>query len=393
MGIAEIQKHFEDAARRERLVSPQVVQSAARGIGAASSSPSIDYIDIIRGAYGAIVCVDVATGAVSIVGQVASANGMGTLWKNGYLYVGVRGGTINDLTEVPPAGVIRFAYDDETDEYTADAMYAYTGWYGRDMRDFDVDASGNVYMVGKNHSWGGSECNVVACSADGTELWRYLCPPGNEYAHSVAVSSGGVYCGGYFRNQADTGNVHVIQLNGSGVFQAEYDHGGAIYVVRVDGGNVIIGGVRANGGDGSAVVRKLTSGLGHQWSYDTGGTASPSRVEGMEIDGSGNVYVIGAIEDDGPAIRKLSGATGASVASVSVGGGDVKSITLSSTRCYARHAGHWTTAKVGYNLSAFDLSLTVQDRWLYSLGATYSVGQFYRMAYDSGTGRIFFTRY
>jgi hypothetical protein len=105
-------------------------------------------------------------------------------------------------------------------------------------------------------------------------------------------ASGNVYTVG-------VGNDELAKYNSSGVQQWSYDHGADLYGVAVDGsGNVYVTGAV---GTGTYTTRKLDSSGSVLWSVNHG-----AATNGITIDGSGNVYIVGSAGTGGYHFRKYN---------------------------------------------------------------------------------------
>ncbi|MEK7576503.1 MAG: SBBP repeat-containing protein [Patescibacteria group bacterium] len=201
-----------------------------------------------------------------------------------------------------------------------------------------VDGSGSVVIVGKLTgtidlgggaltSAGGGDFFVAKYSASGVYLWaRRAGSLADDRAGGVAVDrDGNVLVTGYFAGTIDLGGG-VLTATGGNIFVAKYSAGGAHLwsesfgptttasgyaisnALAVDGsGNVVVGGLFAGVGDfgggplsgagGSDIfVAKYTAAGGHVWSRRFG-AASNDNVNGLTVDGGGNVLVTGDFTD------------------------------------------------------------------------------------------------
>ncbi len=199
------------------------------------------------------------------------------------------------------------------------------GWDWGD--DIAVDGSGNVYVAGSSYvTWGSSPVNAFAggrdafaakLNSDGDLQWNtFMGAANNDYGLGLAVdSSGNVYVTG----ESDTTwgtplnlyvggvDVFVTKLNSNGALQWNTFMGSAAseqsFDIAVDGSsNVYVTGL-GNAtwgtplnpfmGNGDAFAAKLNSNGDLQWNTFMR-SASTDFADGIAVDDSGNVYVIGS---------------------------------------------------------------------------------------------------
>ena len=182
-----------------------------------------------------------------------------------------------------------------------------SGDYGYGMA---VDSSGNVYVTGGISSQGAGNEDVLIAKYDtsGTLLWqRVLGGASSDYGLGIAVdSSGNVYVTGYTQSQgAGSGDVLIAKYNTSGTIQWQRTLGGANidygYGIAVDSsGNVYVTGNTASQGAGSldVLIAKYNTSGTIQWQRVLGG-ASSDVGNGIAVDSSGNVYIIGSTFSQG----------------------------------------------------------------------------------------------
>jgi hypothetical protein len=160
--------------------------------------------------------------------------------------------------------------------------------------------------------------------ATGTVLWTHDVP-GNPRSRggSVAVDgAGNVIAGGDTQTTVSDSDVVAVKLDGttgaelwrtvlSGGNPAGNDYGG---VVTLDAsGDVFVSAQTENSGGDGFTVFKLSGATGAiQWRYDHVSISATSSgyAGGVYIDGTGDVYAIGAVDYNGLLV-KLSGSTGA----------------------------------------------------------------------------------
>ena len=174
--------------------------------------------------------------------------------------------------------------------------------------DISIDSSGNVYVCGTDEvrrnfvaKYNNSGVIQWQRTMNGNALGDYY---GNELYGIGTDSSGNVYAAGKARNMAVNSTI-LIKYNSSGTLQfqrsvgvnwrhqirdAAIDSSGNFYIVGY-------GGNRANGSsfDGIFVAKVNSSGV-VQWEQTLGGdtnTTNTETGEGITVDSSGNIYVIG----------------------------------------------------------------------------------------------------
>ena len=171
-----------------------------------------------------------------------------------------------------------------------------------------VDGEGNVYVTGYvDQNGAGNDVWVRKYDADGDEVWTKTyngTSNGADRGHSIAVDgNGNVYVTGYeWVTGGGNQNIWVRKYNRNGnvVWTKTYngtagfgDYGQGI---AVDGsGNVYVIGYEWVSGEGSNIwVRKYDSDGDVLWTKTHGGTANlADKGYGIAVDGSGNVYVTG----------------------------------------------------------------------------------------------------
>ncbi|TKB06039.1 tandem-95 repeat protein, partial [Desulforhopalus sp. IMCC35007] len=214
------------------------------------------------------------------------------------------------------------------------------GDVGDDARSLAVDASGNVYVVGYSastwgtpvHSYGGgNDAYVTKFDTNGNLLWNtFLGGSGDEQAFGVNVdATGNIYVVG--QSTGTWGTPVRAYSGGADAFVAKLDSSGAIiwntflgsgendwgYGIDTDSsGNIYISGtsnetwgspVRAFSTGADAFTVKLNSSGTLVWNTFLGGTGSDG-ANGLEVDDSGNIFVAGFSSATwGTPVRSYSG--------------------------------------------------------------------------------------
>lgn len=212
------------------------------------------------------------------------------------------------------------------------------GGIGSDrLWDLAGDAAGNTYVVGefsgtvalgsKNlTSAGGSDVFVAKLNSVGQVQWATRAGgTGTDLGYSVAVdASGNVLLTGHFSGSAKFGSTTLVSSGGTDVFVAEIagnngnfqwarktggsgndrglavetDSAGNVYVTGgLNGANfTYAGGANSQYGANQVFVQKYNTSGTQQWSRTVAGNYSKASFEGLAVDGSGSVYVAGALD-------------------------------------------------------------------------------------------------
>ncbi|CAN5354762.1 hypothetical protein BH11PSE11_BH11PSE11_22410 [soil metagenome] len=200
-----------------------------------------------------------------------------------------------------------------------------------------VDGSGNTYITGYFSvasvaiggvtltRYGASSNSFAAkLDASGTVVWAKnfggAGAGSNTQALAIAAdSAGNVYLSGFFQNDITTPALtkigsqdsYVIKLdtNGNTIWAKNIGGSGAIVYateVAVDGsGNVYLGGFRLGSlttpvvnaiGIQDGFIIKLDANGNTTWANNIGGSGAKGAVEGIAVDGAGNVHLAGTLE-------------------------------------------------------------------------------------------------
>ncbi|TND07507.1 MAG: hypothetical protein FD123_3059 [Bacteroidetes bacterium] len=201
------------------------------------------------------------------------------------------------LTAQPPVwwGVRYNAPSDQADE----------------SRSIVVDASGNSYVTGSTfNSNGNLDVTTIKYGPGGQTLWTMNYDGGNDNDEGRKVcidNSGNVYVVGY--TKVSTGqDIITIMYNSSGVQQWATPYNGAANTtdeglgIDVDGsGNVYVAGYSTETGiDFDAVTIKYNAAGVQQWAmiYDSGNSGN-DELRDLDADGNGNVFVVGSCDSTG----------------------------------------------------------------------------------------------
>ena len=171
-----------------------------------------------------------------------------------------------------------------------------------DHRTYDiaVDSSGNAYVTGKYYN-GGSDSGILLAKYDssGNLQWQKRTSGGTEdIGHSIKLdSSGNIYIVGQTRTNATYHDILVIKLDSSGsviwdrAITSASNNSDVGQGVAIDSsGNVYVTG-KVNDGGIKLFVAKFNSSGTIQWQRTLSGNGEYGY--GVGVDGSGNVYVVG----------------------------------------------------------------------------------------------------
>lgn len=163
------------------------------------------------------------------------------------------------------------------------------------------DSSGNTYVCGTSNSSGWDNLQIAKYNSSGAIQWQRQLGngSGSNEGRGVAVdASSNVYiCG-----TANVGGVVSIVLakyNSSGTIQWQRrlytGNGDAGYAIATDSsGNVYVCGMDNTSSYGSFIIAKYDTSGTIQWQRKlAGGSSNYEVANGIGVDGSGNVYVVG----------------------------------------------------------------------------------------------------
>jgi uncharacterized delta-60 repeat protein len=172
-----------------------------------------------------------------------------------------------------------------------------------------TDAAGNIYIAGRTEV--GTYHNdflVLKYNSAGVFQWQYTytgnSPSQEDNTTGIAVDgAGNVYVCGYVYNTATMKDGVVIKLNAAGtqqwvnVYNNTPNKDDVFNAIRVDAsGNAFVTGYRTNSSNQTDVYTSEYNTAGvFQWGTSFTGTAAGSADIGndLELDGSGNVIVVG----------------------------------------------------------------------------------------------------
>lgn len=183
-----------------------------------------------------------------------------------------------------------------------------------------VDGSGNTYVAGYTSgaftgqtSLGGQDAFVIKYDSLGNAIWtRQFGTSDYDYAYGVAVDgSGNAYVightGGTISGATSSGPLFVRKYDSSGnaLWTRQFGTTGTDSVagVAVDGsGNVYVAGAVYSGntisgatGTGSLFVRKFDSSGNAVWTRQFGTGNNNNYAHGIAVDNLGNIYVVGSV--------------------------------------------------------------------------------------------------
>ena len=184
-------------------------------------------------------------------------------------------------------------------QYTLGDSYAQGG------NEVSVDGSGNVYVIGYTAigNWPSSQTRflVAKYNTDGDIQWqKVLYGSSDESGKAIALdSSGNIYITGTSKSTGAGEDMIVAKYNSSGSVQWQRKLSGSSNEqsegITVDSsGNVYIVGYSNSGGPGGysiSIAKYNTSGT-IQWQRHLGGS-STDQGRGIVVDNSGNFYICG----------------------------------------------------------------------------------------------------
>jgi hypothetical protein len=281
----------------------------------------------------------------------------------------------------------------------ADWGAGFVGYTGGNVQAYGtaVDGSGNIYLTGNFNSAtlvaGGVTLNrigtrdafVIKMDSTGTVLWakNYGGSGASAYGNAISVDgSANVYLAGVFQTsnlttpaltKIGTIDLFTLKLDSSGNTTWAKNFGGAggaslsVNAITSDGsGNVYVGASFQSAdlttpaltkiGSGDALALKLDSSGNTTWAKNYGGSGAFSAINGVAIDGSGNVYLGGSFQSANlttPALTKI-------------GAGDVLALKLDSSGNTT-----WTKNFGGSGANAYASSVAVDGSGNVYLGASF----------------------
>ncbi len=174
-----------------------------------------------------------------------------------------------------------------------------------------VDNSGNVYAVGRlDPSGAASDIILAKCNGSGESVWqRSLSSSGNESVVGIALDpAGNVYVLGSLNSNSSLG---VAKYNANGAMQWQRSLSGEAFVsaggIAVDSKGVyVVGTVGLVAGGQKLLIAKYSVTGALEWQRDIIG-ASPTSVqgEGVAVDASGSVTVVGTYQPSSGTPRRL----------------------------------------------------------------------------------------
>lgn len=165
--------------------------------------------------------------------------------------------------------------------------------------DISLDASGNVYITGTTvNAAGNSDVITIKYNAAGTEQWvaKYHSSGTNgDYGNALETDAlGNVYVAG-----TTNADGLLLKYNSAGIQQwaksYNYMNGSDMFkYIKIDAsGNIYAGGEASHSPYYDfALVKYNASGV-VIWSKNLGSGNGHSKINGMALDGSGNIYVTG----------------------------------------------------------------------------------------------------
>ncbi len=214
-------------------------------------------------------------------------------------------------------------------KYNTSGAKQWTKQFGSSSRDsanaIAIDSSGNLYVAGitfggldLHTNSGANDFFVVKYNSSGTKQWtQQLGTPSTEGANGVATdSSGNVYVVGVTygklgNNKWGNSDLFVVKYNSSGTWQWTKQQGSGSWdeargVATDSSGNVyVVGGTKGDKMNGVKIGYNMTEIFVIK--YNSSGAMAWTKVLGtwrkdfanaVNIDSSGNIYLVGATERD-----------------------------------------------------------------------------------------------
>ena len=214
-------------------------------------------------------------------------------------------------------------------KYNSSGTKQWTKQFGSSVRDsanaIAIDSFGNLYLAGITYGGldlhtnsGANDFFVVKYNSSGTRQWtQQLGTPSTEGANGVATDSlGNVYVvgstyGALGDKKFGNSDLFVVKYNSSGTWQWTKQNGSGSWdeargVVTDSSGNVyVVGGTKGERMNGVNIGNNMTeifaikynSSGARQWTKVLG-TWKKDFANAVNIDSSGNIYLVGATEKD-----------------------------------------------------------------------------------------------
>ena len=274
------------------------------------------------------------------------ARGVGVDVAGNLYVVGYKWGSLPHQTRSGRADGFVVKYDSEGNE-------VWTRQFGTassdSARGADVDRDGNLYVVGwtgrnlpGQTDFGRADAYLRKYDGDGNELWtRQFGTREIDVAHGVVIDGLG--------NPYVVGETHgvlpgQIRLGKADAYLRKYDTDGneiwtrqfgtqevdVAFAISVDGsGNVYVVGAsegtlpgRTEMGGWDTFARKFDSNGNEVWTRQFG-TRDLDVAEGLAVDGAGNLYVVGRTEGTIPGQTRMGGRSDAFIRGYDVDGNEV----------------------------------------------------------------------
>lgn len=174
----------------------------------------------------------------------------------------------------------------------------------------NTDSSNNIYVGGYTNSVGSGSYDALVAkySPSGVVLWqRVLGGSDSDYFYGSTVDNNGNFYGIGNTGPSGSEDILIAKYNSSGVIQwqrtlggADRDFGRGVIVDSNDDVYIIGYTLSVGAGNYDILIAKYNSSGTIQWQRSLGGT-NTEIGQGVNVDNSGNVYVTGQTNSEGPA--------------------------------------------------------------------------------------------
>jgi uncharacterized delta-60 repeat protein len=192
-------------------------------------------------------------------------------------------------------------------KYSPDGSLLWEKTWGGGDEDYaqaiSIDSSGNIYLAGVTKSFGSGNYDafLLKYTSNGTLTWKKTWG-GEGYDDAGALSTDGngdIYVGGYTGSFGSNGDAFVVKYSTDGEvlwqksWGGEYADAARCLLADANGNVYMVGqGYSATGTDCDAAIMALTSDGSLSWQRIWYGDGN-DEARSVDVDSSGNVYVVG----------------------------------------------------------------------------------------------------